>query len=148
MVAQGEFDFEKLAREIVSSRLSRVENAPGTAAEIAKKIIVAAVKSTKVRQDPKTTVIQVCRGVLSGIMFIGQDIPETAIQILKMMSPIALELHLDPGDLMTWAMEGIADVTPMTGMDVRGAIRGRIEELFMGTGTIFSELCDKAAKAK
>ncbi|MBI3552892.1 MAG: hypothetical protein HY077_10280 [Elusimicrobia bacterium] len=42
-----EYDFEKLAREIVASRLSEIEKAPEAAGEIAKKIIVAGVQSTR-----------------------------------------------------------------------------------------------------
>lgn len=150
MTPPDPYDFEKLAREIITQRLEKLDDnyTSIAVAEIAKKIIVTAVKSTKVRQSPKVTVTQICRGALNGAMFIGKDLKLAAMDLLRMMPDIALKTNLDPGDLMTWGMEGIAGVMPVAGMEVRSAIRAKIEEEFMGAGDIFSTFCDKAQKSK
>ena len=43
-------------------------------------------------------------------------------------------------------MEGIADVTPMAGVEVRDALRTKIEEKFMGASGIFDAFCENALK--
>ena len=141
----SEYDFEKLAREIVASRLAELEKAPQAAGEIAKKIIVAAVQSTKVRQDPHLTVCAVCRGVLGGMLLINKNLPEAAVKVLQEMPAISHDVHLDPGDLMTWGMEGIASVCRMAGEGARHDVQVAIEESFMGAGEVFSEICRKSA---
>lgn len=142
-----EYDFEKLAREIVISRLKSMDTAAEAAAEIAKKIIVTAVQSTKVRQDPRVTVTAVCRGIAGGILLIEKDLPEASVTVLKEMGSIAHEVHLDPGDLMTWSMEGFAKVALLAGGDVRLNVQESIERNFMGAGTVFGQICDKAIKS-
>ena len=146
MADEGAVDFEKLARNAVTSRLAEAADAPAQAAEIASLYIIQAIKSPANAQAPGL-VRGVCRGVASGMMFLMKDMPEAAIQILLRMARIAQEVHLDPGNLMTWAMEGLADIAPIMGIQISGEIRDRIDEKFMGAGAVFSQLCDKARKS-
>ena len=145
MDASEAYDFEKLAREITTSRLRGADGAPAAAAAIASQIIVAGVASTVCRQDPHLTVMGVCRGVMSGMLIIEQDLVATPVELLKTMASLAQETHLDPADLMTWAMEAIAAVIVMCHGDVQLQVREALEQNFMGTGEIFGELCAKAA---
>lgn len=143
-----EYDFEKLAREIVINRLKGSDNAPEGAAELLKQLIVGGVTGTKFRQEPRVTVSAICRGIMSGILLIEKDMPLTAVKILTELPLVSNEVPLDPGELMTWAMEGMAQVAHMAGPAAEGAIQERIEEKFMGAGSVFSDLCHKAAKAR
>lgn len=143
-----DYDFEKLAREIVTQRLKGIDDAPKAAAEIAKKIIVAGVQGTKSRQDPHLTVSAVCRGVISGMILIEADLPETAVFILREMANIAAETHLDPTEMMTWSMEGIGQVAPMAGAEVSGRIHDRIEETFQGAGLVFRDILERLRKSQ
>lgn len=140
-----DYDFEKLAREITAERLRELSGAPVAAAEIAAKIITSAITSTKGRQPERVTVMGVCRGVMTGMVMIDKELPEAAIAILLKMSVLAQELHLDPMEMMTWAMEGIAAVAVVAQAEVKEAIRNRIDEKFMGAGEIFGRFCDAAA---
>ena len=141
-----EYSFEKLAREIVLSRLKNAEKAPQEAADTAKKIIIDGVTSTKGRQDPHLTVSGVCRGVMSGVLLNDQSLPETAVFLLGEMADVAQEVQLDPADLMTWGMEGIADVAVMASANAASSIQEQIEQRFMGVGEIFSQICRKASE--
>lgn len=140
------FDFEKLAREIVASRLAGAANADSAAAEIARKIIVTAVASTKVRQDPRLTVRAVCRGVMSGLLLLDQPMPPAAVAVLKQMPHVAQDVPLAPGDLMTWGMEGIAEAAAMAGLELQSKVHDEIEASFMGAGEVFKKLCERAAR--
>lgn len=139
-----EYDFEKLAREIVTSRLQEIESAPEVCGEIARKIIVAAVRGTKVRQEPRATVAAVCRGVMGGMLLLGKDLPRTAVCVLQQMAEISHELQFDPSDLMTWGMEGLAGVLPMAGPQAEHAVEEAVERAFMGAGETFRRVRDRA----
>jgi hypothetical protein len=147
MAEPDTYDFEKLAREIVVSRLKDIpaEAAAGAAAEAAAKIIVAGVTSTAKRQDPRLTVSGICRGAMSGMLLIEGDLVATAVALVKSMAQLAVETHLDPADMMTWAMEGIAAVCMVGHGDLKTSVREALEQNFMGTGEVFGELMAKAA---
>lgn len=138
------FNFEKLAREIVMSKLKNLDQPGDTAAQVAEKIMVAAIKSTGERQHPMVTIIKVCRGCMSGIVIIDKDLTGAALALLKKVMPVSDQLKLDPESVMTWFLEGIAEVTPMVGTDTRNNIRYMIEEEFIGAGEIFSKLSEQA----
>ena len=142
-----EYDFEKLAREIVLSRLKGSDKGPEGAAEILKQLIVGGVMGTRLRQAPRLTVSAVCRGIMSGMLLIEKDLPRTAVKILGELPVISNEIPIDPADLMTWAMEGIAAVAHMAGPAAQSSIQELIEEKFMGAGPVFGELCHKASRA-
>lgn len=150
MAEPDSYDFEKLAREIITSRLADIpaETAASAAAEVAAKIIVAGVLSTSKRQDPHLTVSGICRGVMSGMLLIEKDLVATSVALLKSMAGLAAETHLDPAEMMTWAMEGIAAVCAVGHEDLKADIREALEQNFMGTGEVFGEVLAKAARPK
>lgn len=141
-----DYDFEKLARAVTADRLKTLSNVEDAAAEVAAKIIGAAVQSTRERQDPRVTISAVCRGVIGGLVLVERDPSGPAAALLGKMAQLAHELHLDPQETMTWAMEGIAEVAAVSSSDTRHAIREAIDEKFMGAGEVFGSLCDAAAK--
>lgn len=145
MESAEEYDFEKLSREIVLSRLKDDPQAPQAAGEIARQMIVAGVQSTKVRQDPHLTVSAACRGVMSGMLLMEKDLPRTAVEILKQMPSISHEVPIDTGDLMTWCIEGIAAVSALAGLPMQSSVQEAIEESFMGAGEVFRSACSKGS---
>lgn len=139
------FNFGQLTKEIVVSRLPEISTAPDVAAEIAKKTIVSGVRGTASSgQSAQETVEQICLGAMKGLLLIEKDLPRGATQILQRMAEAANDLHLDPNDLMTWAMRGIAGIAPLVSSDVQWKIREQIEASFQGAGEVFSKLCAEA----
>lgn len=136
------YDFEKLAREIAVERLKEVKDtvAVAVAAEIVKKIAVAAVAGTASRQDPRTSVSAACRGVMNGMMLLERDLPATATAILQQMGAVASETNQDPMECMTWALEGMAEVCRLAPPTLQDAVRAAIDENFMGAGEVFVAL--------
>ncbi len=134
-----EYDFQTLAREIAVA-LREDSNAPADAAEAARKMVVAAVASTRERQDPRHTVSGVCRGIMAGMALLDKDLPATAVALLGRMAAVAQETALDPAECMTWAMEGIAPVAKTASGGTGDAVRAAIEENFMGAGEVFDRL--------
>jgi len=139
-----DFSLEKLAKEIVVDRLKGFEDAPSGAGAIARKIVTSAITGTRARQSPRDSVNAVCRGLMSGMLLLGKDLPGTAVAILRQMDAVAHVTHQDPAELMTWAMEGIAPVARLAGGHACDDIQEAIEAAFMGAGHVFASVCDAA----
>jgi hypothetical protein len=135
-----EYDFEKLAKEIVVEKLKDAADSPALAAEVAHKLVVSGIAGTGARQEPRITVASACRGVMAGMLLIEKDLPKTAVALLTKMALIAQESNLDPADCMTWAMEGIAPVVKLASGGAGDAVGAAIEENFMGAGQVFAEI--------
>ncbi len=137
-------DFEKQAKDAVAACIAAdsVGGAVLTVPVICQQISHAA----RLSKEPKPAVIAVCRGSMNAVLLGGQNVPDAAVALLEALPNMSLMMSAGPEDLMSWVMEGIADVTPMAGAEVRDALRAKIEEKFMGASTIFDGFCEAAAK--
>lgn len=138
------FNFGALTKEMIMSRLKGAEDAPAVAAGIVKQTILAGVPTAKAAgQNPKESVEQICFGAMRGLLLVEKDLPRGAILILREMAEVSQQVGIDPSELMTWTMDGIARITPMTSAQVREEIRGLIEQDYMGAGEVFISFCEK-----
>jgi hypothetical protein len=135
-------DFEKQAKDAVAASIASGSGAAMTAPLICQQISHAA----HVGPDPKLSVIAVCRGSMKAVLLGGQSVPDAAVALLTALPNTSLIMRAGPEELMSWVMEGVADVTPLAGPEVRDALRAKIEENFMGASTIFDGFCDTAAR--
>ena len=137
-------DFEKQAKDAVAECLASAPGADSirTAAVMCQHISHAA----RMSKDPKPAVVAVCRGAMNAVLLGGQSVPDAAIALMEALPNTSLMMRTSPEDLMSWVMEGIADVTPMAGAEVRDAVCVKIEEKFMGASSIFVEFCEAALK--
>ncbi|HXT01047.1 MAG TPA: hypothetical protein VN915_10255 [Elusimicrobiota bacterium] len=140
-----EYDFEKLAKEIVVAKLKDVADPAAVAGEVVHKIAVSALKGTQARQEPRVTISAACRGVMSGMVLIEKDLPGTAVALIAQMALIAQESNLDPAECMTWAMEGIAPVVMVAPAGTSDAVGEAIEERFMGAREAFLNILKASA---
>ena len=136
-------DYEKQAKDAVAAGISvdPVAGAVLTVPIMCQHISYA----TRMSKDHKAAVVAVSRGAMKAVMLAGQSVPDAAVALLVALPDTSLMMRAGAEDLMSWVMEGIADVTPMAGPEVRDALRTRIEEKFMGTSSIFDAFCDAAA---
>lgn len=135
-------DYEKQAREAVTSALGQIDSGrPEKAALIACRQISHAARAAK---DPRFAVVAVCRGAMSAVFLSNHSLPDAVLKLLESLPDTSLMMRSGPEELMSWAMEGVADVTVVAGPAIRDAISAKIEEKFMGAGPVFDALCDKA----
>jgi len=97
-------------------------------------------------KDPRPAVVGVCRGGMGALLVAGQDLPEAAVKILESLPNLSLMMRVGPEELMSWVMEGIAEVTVIAPPEAADAIRTRIDERFMGAGEVFDSLCEKSRR--
>ncbi|MDO8757605.1 MAG: hypothetical protein Q7J64_06315 [Elusimicrobiota bacterium] len=137
-------DFEKQAKDAVAACI-----ASDTSAGAARTVPVMCqhlAHAARMSKTPKDGVVAVCRGSVQAVLLAGQSVPDAAIGLMEALPNTSLMMRTSPEDLMSWVMEGVADVMPMAGADVRDAMILKIEEKFMGASTIFNDYCDAAAK--
>lgn len=137
-------DIEKQAKDAVTAAIG-ADPATGVAKSVAV-ICQQMSHAARLHKQPKDAVVAVVRGSMNAALLAGQNLPDTAVALLDALPNTTLMMSAGPEELMTWIMEGIADVTPVAGPDVRDALRVRIEEKFMGASTIFDGFCEAAAK--
>ncbi|MFH1723592.1 MAG: hypothetical protein ABII00_03105 [Elusimicrobiota bacterium] len=140
------YRFDLLAKEMVVARLKGDPDAPAKAADLARQTIVAGIKGTKAAgstQPPSESVRLITKGIIAGLLLLEADLAEGSVEILKQLADAGQQVGLESTEMMTWAMEGIADNAPMIQASQLEAIRGAIDSAFMGAGTIFNELCGK-----
>jgi hypothetical protein len=137
-------DFEKQAKDAVAASIAAdpVAGAALTVPVMCQQISHAC----RMSKDPKPAVVAVCRGAMNAVLLGGQSVPDAAVALLEALPNTSLMMRTSPEDLMSWVMEGVADVTPMAGADVRDAVCAKIEEKFMGASSIFVEFCEAALK--
>ena len=140
-----EYDFEKLAKEIVVEKLKNAADPSAVAGEVVHKIALAALKGTEHKQEPRVTIAAACRGVMAGMVLIEKDLPKTAVALISLMALIAQEASLDPAECMTWAMEGIAPVVKVAPAGSADAVGDAIEERFMGAREAFQNILKASA---
>ncbi len=137
-------DFEKQAKDAVAASIA-VNSVSGVVPAVAimcQHISLAA----RMSKDPKSAIVAVCRGSMNSVLLGGQSVPDAAVALLEALPNMSLMMSTGPEDLMSWVMEGIADVTPMAGVEVRDILRMRIAEKFMGASVIFDQFCEAALK--
>lgn len=138
-------DYEKRAKDAVAACIA-ADAVGGTALTIP--VITQQLSyAGRTSKDPKTAVVAVCRGAMQAVLVGGQSVPDAAVALLEALPNMSLMMRAGPEDLMSWVMEGIADVTPLAGPAVADAVSTKIEEKFMGASAIFNGFCD-AAKSR
>lgn len=147
MTSPGESNQFDVARgQVLSHTWDTARPAAEVAAGIAGALVAAALAAAKGRQESRMAVRRTCRGVMSGLIASNKEhhLPETAVSLLKTMAGLSNRFNFLPADLMTWCMEGIADITMVAGGESGPAIQKRIQSEFMGVDGIFKEFCQKA----
>ncbi len=136
-------DYEKQAKDAVAAIIAKD---PAAGNVLAVPVMCQHIShAARVNKDPKAAIVAVCRGSMNAVLLGGQSVPAAAVALLESLPNMSLMMRTGPEDLMSWVMEGIADVTPLAGPEVRDALRTAIEEKFMGASVIFDALCDAAA---
>lgn len=133
-------DHEKNARDAATAALKEGADADKLAAVALQQVSGAA----RAASDAKGAVVAAVRGAMTGVFLGGADVVETAMKTLEGLPNISLMMRAGPEELMSWVMEGIADVTPTAGAHTADTLETRIEEKFMGAGAVFRDLCRKA----
>lgn len=135
-------DFEKQAMDAVSTIIkANPAGGPATTVPVMCQHISYA---ARVNKDPKPAIVAVSRGSMKAVLLGGQSVPDAALALMEALPNTSLMMRTGPQDLMSWVMEGVAEITPLAGPEVRDALHTRIEEAYMGASAIFDGFCEAA----
>jgi hypothetical protein len=137
-------DYEKQAKDAVAASIAA--NSAGGAALTVPVMCQHISHAARMSKDPKQAVVAVCRGSMNAVLLGGQSVPEAAVALMEALPNISLMMSVGPEDLMSWVMEGAADVATFAGAETREALTAKIEEKFMGASAIFDGFCEAALK--
>lgn len=85
-----------------------------------------------------------CQGAMNSMVLMEKLLPESATSILKAAADAGNRLGVDQMDMMMWAMEGIARVTPVLKPGDIHAISAAIDSDYHGASEAFNDFCAKA----
>lgn len=134
------FNLGQLTKEMVASRLSELEDPCAVAAKVLEKALYSALRSAKeFGPAQKAMISEVCHGALTGILLRHQSLPHGAVEILTAVCSVAQRLDLDPTEMMTRAIRGMARIRTVASKDALHEIPHALETRFMGAGELFKE---------
>jgi hypothetical protein len=137
-------DFSQQARDAIKTALS--QGAKATPDHMARIVVEQITSAARASQDQRRAVISACRAALEDLNLVGMDLSALTIQVLRGLSRISLMVRVDPQDVMTWVMEGVAEVAVTLGEDACERMAKAIEHEFIGAGPAFAELCGQARR--
>lgn len=147
--AEQETELEQSSRRRTVMEIRASKRPPcDVAAAVARSIALAALKDVQDRHEQRMRVRRICRGAMNAVMFLGKSMPMTAASLLKAMADTANDIGIDPGDAMTWGMQGIADLTMLAGSETGTAIQRQLTKEFMGVEGIYGDFYQRAQAKK
>ena len=129
--------------------LENVKGAPDAieaASRAADEMISAAVRKTEGKAGAIGTdeiVREVCHGAMKGMLMADLDISKGAVVLIGSMAEVAQEIHVDPAELLTWSLEGVARLAAGIPLEKINEVGQTIDAKFMGTAEIFRDMCRK-----
>lgn len=119
-------------------------NAIEAASRAADEMISAAVRKTEGKEGaiPRDEIVrEVCHGAMKGMLLSDLDITQGAVVLIGSMAEVAQEIHVDPAELLTWSLEGVARLAAGVPREKMNEVAQAIDAKFMGTAEIFRDLC-------
>lgn len=135
-------ELEKAVRETIVSSLKTSGTAPAAAADLAGRAIHDALAGGMPAEKAFMGAVQ---GALSGLLLLEQDLAEASVLLLKAVNEAAQQANIEPLEAMTWSLTAMAQVAVLGAEEVKYAIRTRLDQSFTDCGSLFMDLCQKAA---
>lgn len=140
------FQIGQLTKELVALKLKELQNPCAVAAGLVKDAIAVACKARP--QEARTVVSDACYGGMQGLLLADQDLARGAEMILGAVSEAAADASLDPTELMSYGLAGVARIAKFVTRERLVAIQSALEERFQGCGEAFSAALAQEAGQK
>lgn len=138
--------YEKAIQDAVLAQCAEAKSME-PAAEIILSSILAGAKDPAVKASAAEFVRQTVTGAVKGLLLAEVDLSAAALRLLNTAADAAGKSEIDPGEAMTWAIEGIARSAKLIPAPVLQAMKEELEAAFMGVGSVFDDLCRRELEA-
>lgn len=142
------YAFDELTKQMVAQQCLGA-GGPARAADIAAATILAGIRGTRAASAPQTaaeSVRLITKGMVAGLLVVDGDVAEAGLALLKALAELAQQTHIDPTEMLTWCLEGLAEQSPLVPPAKVSALGSAIDREFMGAGMLFNTLCREAKK--
>lgn len=138
------FNVGQLTKEMVVWRLTELQDPCMAAADITKKTILIALENAQILEpEHKQSVIEITAGAMTGLLLADQNLSHGSVCILKKTYDAALQLNLNPTEIMALALRGIVHIRKYTTTAQFGDIIVAITTEFMGVGETLQKICEE-----
>jgi hypothetical protein len=133
------FNINQLTKEMVVARLSQLTDPHSAAAEVTKKTLLITLKEAPPRLEGPfhQAVTDIFQGAMTGILLKELDLSRGALVLLHVAAEVASETGIDPSEMMSAALVGIADISRFTDRARMHQVSKAIDTEFMGAGEVF-----------
>lgn len=138
--------YEKAIQDAVLAQCAPAK-ALEPAAEVLRSAVLAGAKDPSVKAAAGEFIRQTVSGAVKGLLLAEVDLSAAALKLLNAVAEAANEAGLDPGEAMTWGIEGIARCAKLIPTPVLQAMKEELEAAFMGVGDMFADFCKAALEA-
>jgi len=140
------FNMGQLTKEMVSGRLKEMEDPCAAAAEVMEKAMLSALRNAKeFGPAERSMVAEMCYGAITAILLRHQCLSRGGIEILRAAGAAAGALHIDPTEMMTQAIRGLARIRSVCSKDQLQDLSYGLDREFMGAGERLREECQENA---
>lgn len=140
------FNLAQLTKEMVVHQLKNLEDPARIVAEVVRGTLVARQKGPAASlADVQTTVRDVCRGAVAGMLVVKCPLPRGCAKVLLAARSFAKSVGLDRDAINLAAIKGLADVRRFVDTKTVEEIKVALEGTRTGTGTEFLHFCGNPA---
>jgi len=139
---------EQLARDRALAGIDAAPQPVVFAAELARQIVLETLAASKPKISAEETVRHCCHGVLTALLLKDKPLHLAAVEMLDRLAHASQDLHVDPTEMMTWTLSGIALLSASASPQAMHAIQEAIGAKFMGAGEVFRELCRQSSAGR
>lgn len=139
------FNLAQLTKQMVSLRLKELKEPAEVIQAIVLETLTTYLKGLKeTHPEVKEGVKEVARGAVIALLAREEMLGRGVVAVLRGVQEAALTQQLDPMTVMTWALEGIADLRRFVPMESLYPIVSEIDREFMGAGEVIRKLLERA----
>lgn len=135
----------QLTKEMVAEELRLLGDPCGTAANVVRKTLMAALQGSAPGDTPAARVIEdAVKGAMTALLLADHSMSRGSILVLEAVMDVSAKRDLDPTDSMRAALRGLADLRRFVDPARIDDIRLEIERHYMGAGEAFKECLSEA----
>ncbi|TBR18934.1 hypothetical protein EPO15_14800 [bacterium] len=138
---QDAFMIGQFAKELVAIRLQSMDDPCAVAAALVRETALVALQSRP--QDADLVIADACYGSLQALLLAGHDLSRGAALMLAEVQHLGGPLHMNPGLLTEYALEGFARMRRLMTQDQLIDMLEVLESRFAGSGAAFAKALAK-----
>lgn len=133
-----DFKVGQLTKELVAIQLKKMGDPCAVAADLVCRTLRLALKPGEAGAGK--IVEDAVQGGMQGLLLSGGDVPRGGVLVLEAVAELAVELQLDPTEVLKSALMGLARLRRVLLQEQLDELKAGVENHFLGAGEVFATL--------